>query len=101
MNDAPDDVVEEPKPAAQAEAEGDATVTVKFGEESYTIPAAIEDMSGDVLDAIDDQAASHFLKAVLEPDQWKRFKATKPKVRDYEALFNEFAKALGLVKAGE
>lgn len=80
-----------------AEAEMTAeTVTVDYGGRTFTLPASLDDVDGDVLDAIDDQKLSHALQGLLGPEQWAAFKATKPKVRDYGELFEAFAAKVGL-----
>lgn len=88
------------KPAAQVEAEEDETVTVEYGGGSYVFPASLDEADGDVLEAVDDMKLSYALRALLAPEQWKTFKATKPKVRDYSALFDAYAKAIGLESTG-
>lgn len=85
---------------AQVEADGDDTVTVDYQGESYPFPASLEDADGDVLDAVDDQKLSHALKGLMSDEDWDRFKATKPKVKDYAGLFSEYAKAIGLESTG-
>lgn len=85
-----------------AEAEMTAeTVTVDHGGRTYELPASLDDVDGDVLDAIDNEKLSHALQGLLGPDQWAAFKATKPKVRDYGELFDLFAEKVGLYSLGE
>lgn len=79
-----------------------ATVAVTYLGHSYSsFPASLEDASGDVIDAIDDQKLSHALRALMSPAEWAAFKATKPKTRDYAGLFDAYAASIGLVNAGE
>lgn len=85
---------------AQIEAEA-ATVEVKYGDGVYIFPASLDDADGDVIDAIDDQKLSHALRGLLSPGDWRAFKATRPKVRDYAGLFDSFAKTIGLETVGE
>jgi hypothetical protein len=85
---------------AQIEAEAAGTVTVEYAGESYTFPASIDDADGDVMDAIDNQKLSHALTGLMGAVDWKRFKATKPKVRDYAGLFDAYAKRIGLESTG-
>lgn len=94
---------EEPHPpeAAQVEVLGVDTVQVTHGEHIYVFAASLDDADGSVLDAIDDQKLSYALRHLLGPEQWRRFKSTKPKVRDYADLFNAYAKVIGLGTAGE
>lgn len=84
----------------EVEATGVETVIIEFAGKSYTFPANIEDADGDVVDAVDDQKISHALRGLLSTTEWAAFKATKPKVRDYAALFEQYAKAIGLVSSG-
>lgn len=85
-----------------AEAEMTAeTVEVQYNGMAFTMPASLDDADGDVIDAIDDQKLSHALRGLLDNEQWERFKATKPKVRDYGGLFEAFAAAIGLEGVGE
>lgn len=91
----------EQKEPARIEAEADETVVVDYGGEKYTFPASLDDADGGVIDAVDDQKLSYALRALLSPEDWKRFKATKPKVRDYDGLFGAFAKSIGLETTGE
>lgn len=86
--------------SAETEATAAETVQVTYADQSYTFPASLEDADGDVLDAIDNQKLSHALKGLLDEKQWAAFKATKPKVRDYAGLFEEYAKVIGLGSAG-
>lgn len=85
----------------KAEVLGDDEVLVAFGDSKYSFPASLEDADGDVLEAIDDQKLSYVIKGLLSDEDLRRFKATKPKVRDYAALFDAYAQAIGLPGAGE
>jgi hypothetical protein len=89
------------KPAAQLEAEGAEEVTIEYGGRSYVMPASLDEADGDVIDALDDQHVSYVLQALLGKDQWKAFKKTKPKVRDYNDLFSVYAEQIGLDTTGE
>ena len=84
---------------AQIDAEKVETIVVSYNGADLTFPASMEDADGDVIDAIDDQKVSHALRGLLGDDEWARFKATKPKVRDYEGLFTAYAAAIGLESA--
>lgn len=100
--DRPDlEVVKPTGGGAQAEAESLDNVIVHYGENDYIFPGSLDEADGDVLDAIDDQKASYAIRGLLGPEQWRRFKATKPKVRDYNDLFAAYAKRIGLPIAGE
>lgn len=87
--------------ALEREARGAETVTVEYAGESYTFPGSLDDADGEVLEAVDDKKLSYALRGLLDEHQWKRFKATKPKVRDYAGLFEAYAKAIGLESTGE
>jgi hypothetical protein len=86
---------------AEAETRPAHTVTVEYNDADYAMPSSLDDVDGDVVDAIDDEKLSHALKSLLGPEQWKAFKATKPTVRDYGALFAAYAKVIGLETTGE
>lgn len=90
-----------PASAAELEATEAATVTIQYQGESYEVPANMDDVDGEVLEAVDRQKLSFALEGLLGSEQWKRFKGTKPKVRDYGALFELWAQAIGLESLGE
>lgn len=92
--------VSDPTPA-QLEAEGADTVAVVYQDETYTFPLSLDDLDGDVLEAYDERKMSVLLKAMMSPADWARFKATKPKVKDYPALFEAYAIAAGYENSGE
>lgn len=77
------------------------TVTIEWADKEFTLPAHLDDADGSVLEAIDDLKLSHVLRSLLGPEQWRQFKATKPKVADYGEMFAEYAKAIGLESVGE
>lgn len=84
----------------EIEASGVELVKVDFEGHVYQFPASLEDADGDVIDAVDDQKLSHALRGLMDEADWTAFKATKPKVRDYAALFDAYAKAIGLGTTG-
>ena len=88
------------KTAAQREAEAVETVEVEFDGESYTFPAGLEDADGDVVDALDSMKISHALQGLLSREDWAKFKATKPRVKQYGDLFNVYAEEIGLTDTG-
>lgn len=85
----------------QVEAEGAESVVVEYAGASYSFPASLDDADGDVLEAVDDQKLSHALRSLMSAADWRRFKATKPKVRDYGGLFAAYAELIGLDSVGE
>lgn len=84
---------------AEIEATEPDTVVIEYGGHHYVFPASLDDADGDVIDAVDDQKISYVLRSLMSEQQWKTFKATKPKVRDYNALFDVYAKKIGLESA--
>lgn len=86
---------------AELEASDATTVDVEFNGVTVTMPASLDDADGDVIDAIDDMKLSHALKGLMSDDDWKRFKATKPTVKQYAALFDAYAAKIGLGGTGE
>ena len=82
-------------------ADADMVVTIEYGGESYRLPASLDDADGDVLEAIEDQKLSRALQALMGPQDWKRFKKTRPKIRDYGGLFDAYAKRIGLDSTGD
>lgn len=91
--------VSDPTPA-QIEAEGAETVQVEHNGESYTFPALVDELDGDAYDAFEDQRYSRGLRVVLSDEDWDRFKATKPKLKEYRALVNAWMAAVGVTSAG-
>lgn len=85
----------------EAEASGFDTVKVDYLGRIYEFPASLDDADGDVADAVDDMKLSHALRGLLSTEDWAAFKATKPKVRDYAALFDAYARTIGLGTVGE
>jgi hypothetical protein len=86
--------------AVKAEAQGTETVTVEYKGGSYVLPSSLDDVDGDILDALDDRKVSHVLKGLLGVEQWVAFKKTKPKVSDYNGLFEAYVKLIGLESTG-
>jgi hypothetical protein len=94
----PSGVIEHQPARLEAEA---SPVTIEYQGQTYAMPPSLDDADGDVVDAIDDQKISYALRALLGDAQWKRFKKTKPKARDYDGLFDVYAKRIGLESTGE
>ena len=87
--------------ALQAEAQAAEDVEVEFQDHTWVLPATLDEADGDVLDAIDEMKLSHALRGLMGDEQWDKFKATKPKVKDYGALFDAYANTIGLGSVGE
>jgi len=88
------------KPAVQIEAEGIETLTVAVGELTFTIPSDVDDLDGEFLRHAFDGDSYRMVQTILDEKQFARFKATKPKVRDYKILADAVAEALGLGDSG-
>jgi hypothetical protein len=73
-----------------AEAAGADTVKVEYAGQVYLFPASL-----------DDQKLSHALRGLMGADDWRRFKATKPKVKHYGELFGAYARTIGMDTVGE
>lgn len=97
----PTEPTAETRTPIEVEVLGDDVVQVSYGDQIYVLPASIEDADDTVLEAIDDQKLSYVIRHLLGPDQLKKFKATKPKIRDYKDLFETYAKQIGLGTAGD
>jgi hypothetical protein len=89
------DTQPEKKPSAQAEADGDETVTVEYNGESYVLPSSLENASLSVVRAIDDDKLTYALEALMGKEQYARFAATA-RVHDANDLFGVYAEAIGL-----
>ena len=88
------------KPAAQIEAEGGGTAEITLGESVFTIPADIEDVDAEFLKFAADGDSYRMVYALLDPRQGARLKALKPKIRDLNAMAEQFASVYGFDSAG-
>lgn len=93
MTDAPPPVV--------AEATGIETVDIEHDGETYTLPIDIEELDGDIAEALEGNKLTIGLRLLMGPEQWKRFKATKPKVRAYAAIIDKWGEATGIGRSPE
>lgn len=89
------------KPAAQREAEKPETASVTYGDLTFTIPADLDGVDGEFLRYAADSDAYRMVETVLSAGQFAKFKATKPKVRDYRDLGDQIAEVYGFADAGE
>ncbi len=85
---------------AELEASSDTEVKVQYGGNTYVFPATLEDASGDVIDAIDDQKISHALKSLIGDTQWETFKTTGPTFGQYGELLTAYLEEIGLATPG-
>jgi len=88
------------KPAAQIEAEGGGTAEITLGDVVFTIPADIEDVDAEFLKFAADGDSYRMVYALLDPRQGARLKALKPKIRDLNAMAEQFASVYGFDSAG-
>jgi len=84
------------KPAAQIEADSDATTTIEWRGLTFTVPTDPDDWSIAAIAAA--EKGQHFtsLELLLAPAEWAAFMKTKPVRRDGIDLNNAITKALGL-----
>lgn len=86
---------------AKVEAIGDPTIEITYNGVSYTFPSSLDGADYAVLEAMDLDKLSFALKGLLDPTEYRKFKATKPKFRDAGELFATWARAIGLEEVGE
>lgn len=80
--------------AAQKAAATGGKVSVKFGGATYEVPNG-DEWDGDVLHFTDRGNISRALELLLGRKQYDKFRATKPKVKDYTALLTAIGEAAG------
>lgn len=85
----------EPTPA-ELEATNTDTIEVTWREHIFRLPADIDSMPVDVLDAMENSKAYQACQIILGPKQWARFKAAKPTVSDLSQIMETWAEAVGL-----
>lgn len=83
---------------AELEATGTEVVPVEYQGQTYAFPASLDDADFEVLEAIDNQKMSHAVRGLLSDADYKRFKATRPKISDAASLFEAYAKVIGLTQ---
>jgi hypothetical protein len=76
--------------AAEAEARGDVT-EVEHNGKTYTVPSPM-DYPVDVVFAENDFEA---VRIVLGEEQWQKYRATKPTIRDFQTFNEKINKATG------
>ena len=84
------------KPAAQIEAEGDATTPVQWRGLTFNIPSDPDDFPVDAIMAAEQGKVFTSLELILGPKAWAEFMKTKPVRRDGIDLNSAITKALGL-----
>jgi len=89
------------KTAAQREAERDGTVAITWRDQQFTIPAVMDDLPGEFLEYSEEGKATKMIACALGSKQFRAFKETKPKVRDYNQLADQIAEVYGFGDAGE
>ncbi len=75
----------------------DAPIVVKFKDEEYRT-VTTGNLDGDYLDALYNHPEPNWPLAVatmLGPEQWAKFKLTRPKVSDYPDIIRAYTKAQG------
>ncbi len=72
-----------------------APISFPFRDATYTVPATSE-WDYETLEAFEDGKIVAVLRTLLGPEQHEAFKATKPKVSDFQELMETLAEALGL-----
>lgn len=94
--------------AAQVEADGDATVTVDWGGVQVVVPATVDDLDLDALEAFESGHAAAFARQVLGPaayaearKAYETLHGRRPKVRDLKALLDGVARLYGFGGQGE
>lgn len=85
---------------AEIEATGVETLNLDFKGETYVLPAARRDAPLELAEALEADEMTGALRALLGPDQWARFKATKPTIGDRNDLFNAWVETIGLGSTG-
>jgi hypothetical protein len=76
--------------AAEAEARGD-VIEVEHGGKTYTVPSPM-DYPVDVVFAENDFEAA---RIILGEEQWQKYRATRPTIRDFQTFNEKINKASG------
>lgn len=69
--------------------------------ETYKLPASVDDMSIETLNAFEEGRATSAVKGAVGDVAWKRMNASGVKVRDLEDVMSQIAKAYGFDSVGE
>lgn len=88
------------KPAAQAEAEGDGTLTVEWEGHEFTIPASADDWSARTTLAFEEGKAVSGVRGILGTKQFASLMEGDPNNRQIGELYDLIAEVMGL-DAGE
>ena len=83
------------EPVTAAEAVEDYSVTVTFKNETFTLPSEMDDADADVLIYIEEERPSLALRALLGDEQFAKYRALKPKVKDHGDFIEKCFEALG------
>ncbi len=96
-NDKGSDINLRDEPAA-VEASGDATMSIEYEGDTYTVPATVDDWDIEALEAAERGQPAALLNAVLGPAQYAAFKRAHPKVRDLRLMSDRVAGASGFTE---
>jgi hypothetical protein len=80
-----------PKPA-ETEAEAPKTNTIEYKGTEYSVPADPLDLPMEVALA---ESEFDVIEAIVGPDQWVTFRATRPTIRDFSNFSDLVVKAAG------
>lgn len=87
--------------ARKAEASGEATATVEFRGETFTVSREMDDWPVDFVDALEEGKTVGIVKGALGAAQWRRVRNMNLRMRDLEPLADGITKALGFGDVGE
>lgn len=74
--------------------------TIQWRGLTFTVPPS-DDWSVEALRAFEDGRAATAVSLVVGKAEWAAFEATRPKIRDFKALADEFARVAGFEDSGE
>lgn len=87
--------------ARKAEAAGEATATVEFRGETFTVSREMDDWPVEFVDALEEGKTVGIVKGALGPAQWRRVRSMNLRMRDIEPLADGITTALGFGNPGE
>jgi hypothetical protein len=73
----------------------EAVVTVEFNGETFKLPLGLNEADADVLIYIEEEKPSLALKALLGEDQFAKYRATRPTVKQHGDFIGKCFEALG------